>query len=246
MWIAPLFLWLGFFNGLIPQEVIQKVEIFRFSDRVITVDGGTGKESVLFYNEKLALIEVGDEVRQGTGAISECRFQDDGCVRFFARARYRVGEQTEKRHVLLVEEFRRLLVKAKTNVVLLLPGGTRLTASFSECYLEREDNRITIRNAGPLDVLLAGHLVDEKERVMPGGHKITIPLYDPELDQERKPIVVREVAGMIVKTTGGYRFEEKPGLLVVSRPLGMEEGLACIGGSRVFLDPGETIIYRLK
>jgi hypothetical protein len=228
------------------QTAAQKVELYRLSDRVVTRDGSTGKENVMFYNNKLALLGQGDEVRQGSGARSECRMEDDGRVRFFGRARYRFGELSREHYTILVEEFSRMLVKARSNMTLLLPGGSRLTMSFNDCYLERVGNLLHIRNFGASDIKLAGHLVPEEDRILPGGHKISIPLFDPDLEEEREPVVVREVAGMIVKTTGGYRFEEKPGIIVVSRPLGMEDGIACIGGTRVFLEPGETIIFRVR
>ena len=89
-------------------ETVQKVEVTRFSDKVIIKDGETGKEVTKFYTNKMSLCSVGDRVRQGSGAISECRFEDDGLVRFFARARYRFAEMTDGSHVIDVEEFTRI------------------------------------------------------------------------------------------------------------------------------------------
>lgn len=224
---------------------VQKVQFYRFSDRVVTVDGRTGAETTLFYNDKFALLDEGDAVRQGSGAVSECRFQDDGKIRFFSRARWRVGEQRDDRHVILVEAFTRMLVKAKSNVTLLLPGGTRFATRFGECFLERVENRITLRNQGAFDIHLSGYLVPGDCRVLPGGHTVSIPLYEPGLEAEGSPVSVREVmGGMIVKITGGYRLEERPGVLVLSRPLGMEKGTAWIGGARVVLEPGERVVLR--
>jgi len=60
----------------------------------------------------------------------------------------------------------------------------------------------------------------------------------------RVPLTAKLVADMIVKTTGGYQFEEMPGFLLVSRP-GLEEGTAYVGGSRIFLEPGEVLKLRL-
>ena len=226
-------------------KAVQKVELYRFSDRVTVVKGGGGKETPLFYNNKVTLLDERDVVRQGSGAVSECRFQDGGKIRFFARACWRVGEQNDERHVILVEEFTRMLVKAKGEVVLLLPGGTRLSTRFGECFLERTDNRIEVRNQGAYDVHLAGYLVTGECRVLPGGHTVSIPLYDAGLEEEGTPVTVREVNGMIVKITGGYRLEERPGLLVLSRPLGKKKGSAWLGGARVVLEPGESVIFRL-
>jgi len=228
-----------------PQpQVPQKVEVIRFSDRVVVKNNQTAEEKVLFYNDKLAILAEGDEVRQGTSAISECRFEDEGILRFFSRARFRFGTLSREKHVIMVDDFTRVRVQAREDVTLLLPGGTRLITKMGDCYLEKDMDFIKIRNAGFYEIKLSGHLVDPEDEVVPAGHSISIPLYDLELRDEKEPIVVREVAGRIVKTTGGYSFEEKPGFIIVSRP-DPADGMACVGGTRIFLKPGEKIKIRM-
>jgi hypothetical protein len=241
MVITPL----GIIFCLLLGQGGQKVEVYRYSDRVMVREGQTGKETVLFYNNKMVLLEKDDEVDQGSSAISESRFEDDGRVRFFSRAVYRFGDLALDRHVVRVFEFTRILVKAKEDVTLMLPGGTRLSTAHGDCYLEREGHLIHIRNAGFFDIKLSGHLVSEENQIAPPGHTITVPAFDPELRDQMEPIVVREVAGMIVKSAGGYRFEEKPSLIEVSRP-GEDDGVAYVGGVRVRLAPGERVTFRLK
>ena len=221
----------------------QKVEIIRFSDKVTVREGTTGKETVLLYPNKRSLLQEGDKVIQGSGGQSECNFQNQTRVMFFGRGRYHFGELSQSVHIVKVDEFSRLHATVKEDLTLILPGGTRLEATFGESYLYKEGNLIRIRNAGPMEIKLKGHLVKEEHEVVPSGHSISIPLFDPELIEELEPIVVREVSGVIVKTTGGYRMEEKPGFLVISRPTA-DEGLARIGGSRIFLYPGEKVIFR--
>jgi len=225
-------------------EDVQKVELYRFSDRVTVREGGTGKETVLFYDKKMILMDKEDEVVQGSQAISECRFEEDSRVRFFSRAVYRFGELSAEKKVIRIFNFTRILVKANDGLTLLMPGGTRVFLSNCDCYLEREGHVIHIRNAGPQEVGLSGHLVIEANRLLPAGNTISLPLFDPSLKDEAEPIVVREVAGMIVKSTGGYCFEEMPGQIEVSRP-GPEDGTACVGGVTVFLDPGQRVVFRL-
>ena len=87
-------------------------------------------------------------------------------------------------------------------------------------------------------------MVKPEESEVPAGFTLSIPLYDPALKTENEPIVVREVAGLIVKTTGGYTFEEQPGFIIVSRP-GLDEGIACVGGARIILDTGGSLKLRL-
>jgi hypothetical protein len=222
----------------------QKVELYRFSDRITVKNNRTAEETVMFYNNKMMLLSEDDEVRQGTSALSECRFEDDGRIRFFSRARFRFGTLSQEEHVVKVDEFTRILILPKDNITLLLPGGTRLSAEHGECYIEREALFMHIRNAGFYDVQLSGHLVLPEDSVVPAGHSISIPLYDPDLESEAEPIVVREVAGLIVKTTGGYEFEEMPGFILVSRPR-LDAGIACVGGARVYLEPGEKLKLRL-
>lgn len=241
MMVVPFFVWALLMQG----EPAQKVELTRFSDRVVYVKGQTGEESVMFYNNKLALLDAGDKVRQGSGAIGELRFEDDGRVRFFSIARYRIAKVTPEERTLEVERFTRIRIQAKGMVVFLLPGGTRLVVQEGECYVELEDNLFHVRNAGFTEVRLSGHLVEETQELVPAGHQVTIPLFDPDLGEGPEPIVVREVGGFIVKTTGGYRFEEESGVLELSRP-GPGEGMAFVAGARVYLKPGERIRFRLK
>lgn len=224
-------------------DVPQKVEVIRFSDKVTVREGATGKETVLLYVNKFALLQEGDEIIQGSGGRTECRFQNQTRIMFFGRTRYRFGPQKQELHVVKVDEFSRLNITVMEDLTLHLPGGTRMEAVHSECYLYKEGNMMRIRNAGPMEIKLNGHLVKEEHKEVPAGHTVSIPLFDPELMDEMEPIVVREVAGIIVKTTGGYRLEERPGFLVISRPTG-EEGIASVGGSRIFLLPGERVIYR--
>jgi len=133
----------------------------------------------------------------------------------------------------------------------LLPGGTRLKVQSKEAHLidevdlTKEENRIYIRNHGSADVNLSGHLITEELQTITAGQRITIPLYDADLKDIAEPIVIREIEGMIVKTTGGYSFEEFPGHIRVFRPT-TKDGVACIGGVRVFLKPGESIVLNLK
>lgn len=228
-----------------PQvEARQKVEVIRFSDRVVVKNNQTAEEKVLFFNNKLVILAEGDEVRQGSSAISECRFEDNGKLRFFASARYRFGTLSLEKHVIMVDDFTRIRVQSEEDVTMLLPGGTRLIAQKGECYIEKEGHFIKIRNAGFYEIKLSGHLVEPEDEVVPAGHSISIPLYDLELKDEKEPIVVREVAGRIVKTTGGYGFEEKPGFIIVRRE-GPDDGIACVGGTRLFLKPGEKIKIRM-
>jgi hypothetical protein len=241
MVLSPLFLLLCVILG----QSSQKVEVYRYSDRVMVREAATGKETVLFYNNKMSLLEEGDEVIQGSGGISECRFEDDGRVRFFSIATYQFGKLDLEEHIVRVLEFTRILIKAKQDVTLLLPGGTRLSTAHGDCHLEREGYLIHIRNAGFFEVRLSGHLVGQEDQVVPAGHSITVPIYDPSLREAAEPIVVREVAGMIVKTTGGYRIEEKPGIIIISRP-DPEDGTACVGGVRVVLATGRQMTFRLK
>ncbi|MFH2001728.1 MAG: hypothetical protein ABIK28_18730, partial [Planctomycetota bacterium] len=200
--------------------------------------------TTLFYNTKIVLMSENDEVLQGSSAISECRFEDNSKLRFFSRARYRLGSMNRDEHVILVDDFTRILLKSRDTVTVLLPGGTRMTSRASEVYLETEGHFIHIRNAGFYEVELSGYLVEPEDEILPAGHQIAIPMFGVELKEEKEPIVVREVAGMIIKTTGGYEFEEKPGFLIVSRP-GLEDGLAYVGGARIKLDAGEKIRLRL-
>jgi hypothetical protein len=230
--------------AVVMGQTPQKVELFRFSDRIVVKNNRTAEETIMFYNNKMMLLSEADEVRQGTSAISECRFEDDGRMRFFSRARFRFGTLSQEEHIVKVDEFTRILLLPKDNITLLLPGGTRLSAEHGECYIEREALFIHIRNAGFYDVHLSGHLVTPENTVVPAGHSLSIPLFDPELKDEAEPIVVREVAGLIVKTTGGYEFEEMPGFILVSRP-GLDDGIACVGGARVFLEPGKKLKLRL-
>ena len=83
-----------------------------------------------------------------------------------------------------MDEFTRILLLPKDNITLLLPGGTRLSAEHGECYIEREALFIHIRNAGFYDVHLSGHLVTPENTVVPAGHSLSIPLFDPELKDE--------------------------------------------------------------
>lgn len=222
----------------------QMAEIYRYSDRIVVKDSRTLKETTLFYNTKMVLLSEDDEVMQGSRGLSECRFEDNSKLRFFSRARYRLGPMNQNEHVILVDDFTRIKLKSRDTVTIILPGGTRMTSRASEVYLETEAHFINIRNAGFYEVELSGHLIDPEDEVVPAGHRIAIPMFGPELAEEKEPIVVREVAGMIIKTTGGYSFEEKPGFIIVSRP-GLEDGVAYVAGARIRLEAGEKIRLRL-
>ena len=100
MMLAPLMTFIILFLA----DTAQKVEVTRFSDRVTVTNSRTGEETVLFYSNKLAILEEKDRVEQGSGAISVCRFEDDSRIRFFSNARYRFGELSKEKHLILVDE----------------------------------------------------------------------------------------------------------------------------------------------
>ena len=239
-YLPLLFVWIALLTG-----EPERVEVTRFSDKVTVAFARTGQEKTLFYINKTILLEERDRVNQGSGAHSECRFEDGTLISFFSSASIRFEELVEKRHTVLLETFTRFRLNALNELVVILPGATRLSVQGGEAYVELDEGWIHVRNAGQNDLHLSGHLLEAKDRVVHPGERITIPVHDPELAGLLKPVVVRRVEGLMVKTTGSYRFEERPGFIRLFRS-DTGDGTAVVGGARILLDPGEEMLLRLK
>src|SRR5262245_16066565 len=86
------------------QESTEVITITRFADEVVVFSAQTVQEKRLYYWDKRVNITYGDELRQGSGGISEIRFADSTLIRTFRGARIMpVGIEGGVRTILIKE-----------------------------------------------------------------------------------------------------------------------------------------------
>lgn len=239
--LASLLMFLSLL-GAAPQE---KVEVTRFSDRVTVTFKDAEKETVLFYNSKLVVLEEKDRVDQGPQGVTVCRFADDSTIKFSSISRYSFEKLTPEKKTIRIDDFTHMILQLKGDLTLIMPGNTILDLHTGEVLITKKDRQFHIKNNSPAEITAQGPLVGKNPVTLGTGKQLSIPIFDLKAKAQLEPIVKREIEGVMVKTTGGYQFEEKTDRLIVSRPT-TKDGLASVGGVRVFLQPGQTIVFNFN
>ena len=224
-----------------PPTEAPIARLTRLTDPVARLDGRARAEEMLFHWDKSADLRRGDGLRQGVHADSEIYFVDDrSVVRVLGEAELRVGRTASGARTLDVVEMRSFQVKVRERpLVIRLPGDTEVTATgtWFRVTLDPLDRRHVIRNAGPGEVTVKGPVTPVREGGVLPGHEVEIPLVvDP-------PSVLGvhddAWAGARIEVPDGVRSEMNQSRLILSG-----SGVARVGGARLKIQPGRTLMIR--
>src|SRR5262245_5163661 len=106
------------------QEQTEVITITRFADEVVVYSAQTTSEKRLYYWDKRVNIAYGDELRQGSGGISEMRFADATLIRTFRGARIQPSGIEGGVRTILIKELQSAIIElGDDRTRFRLPGG---------------------------------------------------------------------------------------------------------------------------
>src|SRR5262245_12751160 len=117
---------------LSPQEQSEVITVTRFADEVVVYSAQLVQEKRLYYWDKRVNITYGDELRQGSGGISEIRFADSTLIRSFHVARITpAGIEGGVRTILIKELLSAIIELGDDRSRFRFPGGTLVEGNRS-------------------------------------------------------------------------------------------------------------------
>lgn len=221
--------------AMAPQEETEIIIVTRFADEVVVYSAQTMQEKRLYYWDKRVNITYRDELRQGSGAISEMRFADGTLIRSFRNARIQpTGIEGGVRTIYLKEILQAIVELGDDRTRFRLPGGAFFEGSRSHFTIDKRDEAFMLKNSGPEVLKLEGLPRDAGVSELPPGYRIVVPVLPP-LDRGPTGTIKEDIlSGLRVQAGDGVSMDHSS-VGIVLRGTGPGDGLADIGGARILV-----------
>jgi hypothetical protein len=193
------------------------------------------QEKRLYYWDKRVNVTYGDELRQGSGGISEIRFGDGTLIRSFYVARIMpIGIEGGVRTIQIKELMSAIFELGDDRSRFRLPGGTLIEGNRSHFTIDRRDDSFVVKNSGPEVLKLDGLPREAGVSELPPGYKIIVPVLPP-LDRGPTGTIREDIlSGLRVQAGDGVSLVHSP-VGIILGGTGPGDGLADVGGARILV-----------